>query len=427
MLALGLTLGLVLGGCGSKDDDKQTQAPVEKTETEPEKAAEPEAEPVPEEENTEIEGVGDYISECPEVEMSRSSLKYTDENDNLIISCAYNDSIEVFSGYYDVDVLNDLLKEECDTNVESIENEYEVLKDLYDNSPEELGKIDDPNPYIAPLSLEIQMFPTRRDGKVISFRKMVSEFGGDYRTGYVYSGLNYSVQNQQLLGIEDVIYDMEGFMDYAYSEAANQLDAWDDGLDILYDGADEVAANINSCEWYLNASGIDFVINPGEVADEEYGAVAINFPYHEILDYINPDFIPNTEDGILELEKGEVAQATEISGMLVSFENEGGPNADGYSYLKVDENGYTVTEAGYIDEISIYKRLDGVYIFTNYTIAGGRECFSVFDISDGSIREIYSKTDAFITAYSLSQEAIEVTYDSLESEFIPVTEIIPDK
>lgn len=375
----------------------------------------------------EDEGRGDYISNCPIVTVSTHQTDLRDDNDLWIIGARY-DEIDVFSAMYDVDKINESLAKACSDDEQAVNEEYENLSKLYDEKPEKYSQMEG-NENSPLMSAVVNYRLGRVDPYIISLlRTGVLDNGSDGRE-YGMLGMTYSVETGEMLQLSDIIVeDMDAFGKYATDVALEQLVDMEAQGAVLLNGFDAIVENITDYEWYLNATGLTFVFNPGVLMPNEFGVGEITIPYEDLTSFLDGMFLPGYEDGILAMQPGKEAMTTTIDGMMASFTCDQDTDSGKYtSIIHVDNTNTIITEDGIITGASLFKRQEKIYMFVNYYI-GERINFSVYDITDGNINEIYGQSDVGYIVRSLNQETVDVCgkMDLSDKETLSIQQIIPD-
>lgn len=434
-LAIAMLTGIILTGCNGEKE--ATPEPAQESETELEEV--PATENIEEDlvtdnseeeiiediDSEEIGGRGDYISDCPTLEFGYEYPDVYDEDGNWIVE-AYYPTINVFCDFDDYSAAAESVTASCNGYEHWVAESLEEIQALIDTGDEALSNLEKSQD--MPLtSATVDVSPSRVDSKVISLFEYYYYFAGGAHPSYECGASNIDVATGKELSLEDVIKDMDGFESYALAKAKADAQEYADSDDIVYfDDIETAVADILSQKWYFDASGIEFCYNPGEIAPYACGILTFTMPYDELLSYMNNEYMPNTEDGFLAMPIDEECQATVISGMMVSAANENG--YDGPGYISAGNTRKTIVEDGYIQEAYLFKRLQGIYIFANY-YQNDRLFFSVYDVTDGDVKEIYSVSDEGFARNELSQDFITLcsseNAENYTEEAVNIDQIIP--
>lgn len=429
LLSAALVASLTLGGCASKEEPAQPAPEATETVEETVDTAEAAVDEIvdePSETDDEVlqeeGGRGDYISFCPALNITKESHQSLDEDGNWLMD-SYYPVVSVFSDAVDVSILDESLSSANTKYKESVEDRANEIDELFSEGDELLMSLET-SPEFPLTSATLDVFPSRVDENIISLVEFYYYFAGGAHPSYEYDATVMDVNTGKTLSLEDVISDMDGFSSYAVSKALEIAEGYTVDKDMMfYDGFEENINDITGHRWYLDASGIEFIFNPEEIAPYAVGLITFCMPYDEILSYMVSNYIPNNEDGILAMPINSRCQATVIDGMMVSASN---GSYEGPAVISAGNVQYTITEGGYITDAYLLKRTMKQYVFANY-YDNGRLNFAVFDVTGGEVKEIYSQTDVGFIGETLSEDTFTLRSETDEdySEVLSMETVIP--
>ena len=408
LLALAMVSSIALTGCNTVREAPPELTPEAQKELEEKQAAQSEQEEQTEvttQDGEEVEGRGDYISDCPMLEFDIETSDVLDEDGNWIIE-AYYPTIAAYNDFDDITAAAESIEASCNGYEHWVAECTDEINEMINGGDEILNNMEKSQD--MPLtSATVDVYQSRVDSNVISILEYYYYFAGGAHPSYEYGACVIDSKTGKDLSISDLIDDMDGFETYALERAKQVAEDYGKAGDVqYYEDIDTAVANILDQKFYLDAAGIEFMYNPDEIAPYACGMLTFLMPYDEILSYINKEYLPNIEDGYMAMPLGEKCQSTVINGMMVSFDDENGIAGPGY--ITAGDTRKTVVEDGYIEEAYLYKRLEKIYVFANY-YQNDRPFFSVFDVTDGDVREIYSVSDMKFDRNTLSQNFVTLT------------------
>lgn len=423
LISAAMVSSMILGGCGAKEEPAQAaNEPVKETTVE-EPAEEPSEvteEPAPEEGqegNIEEEGGrGDYISFCPYLDITKKGDDILDGDGNWVIE-SYYPEILVQSAYVDTSVLQETIDSSCQYYQDCVNDRVNEIKEMLDEEDELLTSLER-SPEFPLASATVDVFPTRVDENIISLGEFYYFFAGGSHPSYEYDGLVIDTNSGKELFIEDVLKDVDGFASYAVDKAFEEIGDFENRGVEFFEDYEEAINNIMGHRWYFSGAGLEFIYNPEEIAPYAVGMISFIMPYEEILSYLADNYIPNLEDGFLVMPINCPVQATVIDGMMVTVENN---EAEGTAILSAGDISKTVSGDGRFIQAYLFKRTQKQYVFANY-VDNGRLNFSVFDVTGGDVKEIYSQSDVGFRRETLSEETVTL-YSSVDEDYEEVVSI----
>lgn len=296
---------LLLGGCGStENDDKDNDKPDQTVESD---AVEPEDEPTPEPEDVVVQPevtpeptavpVEPTITEAPaeptttEAPVEKSGIPtitihplhkewLADDGTTRLLT------VDDFALYIESDGFHSLQNSFNEQHPGILDEDYaDILSwatEHYTNSNDSFWG------YSSSLTAEW----ARLDSNVVSLRVVYSDYTGGAHGMYAYAGETYDVKTGKLLYLSDIIKDVEGFYPLAVDYLIDALYAeYEDALFSDYSNwVAEIVVPENEPNWYLTASGIVISFSPYEVGPYAMGAPEITLPYEIFGEYILDEY-----------------------------------------------------------------------------------------------------------------------------------------
>ncbi|MBQ7943180.1 MAG: DUF3298 domain-containing protein [Lachnospiraceae bacterium] len=142
----------------------------------------------------------------------------------------------------------------------------------------------------------MKLTPERIDDVIASFRALHSNYTGGAHGNYGYTGYTFDVETGELLTLDRVIADDEGFQAAAIQRILEVLEAepYASGVFSDYEATVRGAfAQDGFLTWYLSQDGIVVTFDPYEVGPYAMGAVEIPLPYEEFKDFMAIKYRPN--------------------------------------------------------------------------------------------------------------------------------------
>lgn len=306
-LALLLCGALLLSGCGSaKDDDKDDDKPdqtVESDENEPDEDSpddtetEPTAAPddvvppeaTPEPTDTPVIPDEPTTTEAPVAETlfpivsihPHQRIWYADDQTTELLTA------DTFTLYVENDGFNALQNSFNEQHFGINDDDYtEILSWAIDHYTTDSSSF-----WGYYSSIEAEM--SRCDSNIVSLRITYSDYTGGAHGMYAYAGETYDTKTGQLLYLDDIIADVEGFYPLAVDYIIDALYAeYEDGL--FSDYQTQVSSSIvpgSEPNWYLSGSGIVISFSPYEVGPYAMGAPEVTLPYETFGEYIKEDYL----------------------------------------------------------------------------------------------------------------------------------------
>lgn len=295
-----LTGILLLGGCSSDsakdtiqapaDGDAlpsagtqaSTQIPTVEAPTEEEERATEETMPpdVPEDE--------DMGRAIPQIVMEDSFQDWYSDDGTLLLDATFS-SVSVQNSGFDnlsaaLDDLSDSIR--ADISGDNEDSLLETAKSSYSTGNKEYDFIN----YSCDQSFSLG----RVDADVVSLRMYSYIYSGGAHGNYGATGYTFDVESGNLLALEDILADKEGF----YSEATGYI------VDVLYEehgkelfsdyakSVEENWTNGHGPEYYLDASGIVIPFNPYSVGPYVMGDTQVTLSYKRFGKYMDPRYLP---------------------------------------------------------------------------------------------------------------------------------------
>lgn len=283
MVALGVAVILLLGGCSEPKEEPVVEE-VPQTE-ESEAAAEEElvTEPVeePEEESASI---------SVNIDTNQKNYYFKETEDSYL-----------YLQYCDVTVdggENANLKK----NIEnwSMEQSEGLRSEAVSLEAEAVAAREDRGEYFDSYSLVQEVAAARIDGRVVSLMEDTYYYLGGAHGIFYKAGINFDAKNGKRLEFQEIFSDYENFKAHATERIIYQLQ--ENYGENLFDDYIETVENMwqdaQEPQWYFEASGLVIVLEQYMVGPYSVGLPEIYLPYAEIKQYIKEAYLPDNQDGI---------------------------------------------------------------------------------------------------------------------------------
>ncbi|MBQ4522699.1 MAG: hypothetical protein IJA10_07085 [Lachnospiraceae bacterium] len=261
-------------------------------------------------------------------------------------------------------------------------------------------------------SLEVE----RADSRVVSLLEYTSTYTASENDILKYTGLNFDTENGNMLSLSDILDDEEGF----YLAATDYIieDLKETQIEYLIPGYEEKVADMwnGNVSWYLDATGVTIVLNPGE-ADEivspsaNYNGIYTTLPYSEFSEFLSEKYAGNQHKGIARLCTGETCLLETSNGMIdVSVELQ--TNYDmglSSSIIHVGDSEVKIGEFSYTEAAYIMKRNDDrVFLIITSDYMSDDYLTSLYEITDGTIKFCDEIPDASLGGATINTEMISL-------------------
>lgn len=395
LAALATLLMLVFGGCG-----KETEAPVVTEEPEiVEEAVETE------EVSEEVPAGEEIVAEFPlsiHINTNRKTY-YNEESEDAYLYLQYCD-VEVETTEYT----------KLERNIENWSMERsEELRRFYQSFEEPTSEEVQNSENSYTYTLHQYLTIARADSAVVSLLDDTYQYiSGNESSTFYRKGINFDSESGKRLGLSDIFYDYEGFIESAKVRIVEELES--DYSEQLYEDYLTTVENLwqeeSEPEWYLDASGIVIVLQQLSVGPYSVGTPEICLPYTEFASYIKTAYLPGNQEGVALFKQNQevylsLPGAEEEVPMMLRSELK-----DDFMYnslwLGNDEEqlqDYVVVQNAYI------VRTDGeIYCMVEVDEASDDYKTYIFRVTEGTLEkvdEIYAAIDmGNISAYEIRME-----------------------
>lgn len=291
MLALGLAVMLVLGGCAEEPKEpviEETPQVEETVETEEQEIVE--EEPIAELTDTET---------VLKVNVDKNQKTYYLENSEL----AY-----LYLEYCDVKVsggLNENLKK----NIEnwSMEQNEEFRSEAVSLETDAAEAMNNAGEELWQYTISQNVETARIDGSVVSLIEDTYHYMGGAHGTLIREGINFDVKNGKRIDFQELFSDYENFKSYATDRIIYQLqENYEDQLFEDYvETIESMWLNDLGPSWYFDASGMVIVLEQYMVGPYSLGIPEIYLPYVEIRQYIKEAYMPDTADSVARFRQNQ--------------------------------------------------------------------------------------------------------------------------
>lgn len=263
-------------------------------------------------------------------------------------------------------------------------SQYDNSKKAYKlnaDSAEDGAKVDK-------FSMKRSVSVTRGDSEVLSIR-MNDKTNLGTKTSASVTGHNYDSYTGSELKLADIATDLTKLTSICSEEILISTTDADRFGDVLFnDGyTDTLSALVSDGHWYLNADGMVFTADPGEIADDKYGSFEFTVSYGSLSSVLKPDIIPEKLAGD---SNGEIA-----ADFTVNL-NSGSSLVIVGKPAEKESDCVIVTVTGKISSISLYS----VSYKSSGKLSVGSQLWYCSDLSEGAAfivdRELKSSPDLMI-------------------------------
>ena len=292
MTLLSMAVVVVLSGCGAdtKEDNSVLEEDVAVVLREEVPALAQTAEAVEAETTTmETESVVEQVIHKPELEVTPiEEVWYTEDGTQVLLTATCR-KVEVKNEGFDV--LAQALSEWSELIYNEVLAEAEECASW---AAEHYAFLEDPTQFIEYYT-SIDFGPARVDDVVVSLSGGHEAYTGGAHGNYGFVGYTFDVETGELLTLDRLIADDEGFQEAAIQEILAVLEAEPYVSMIFADYESTVRglfAQDGYVSWYLSEEGIVITLDPYEVGPYSMGSVEINLPYEDFSQYMALKYRP---------------------------------------------------------------------------------------------------------------------------------------
>lgn len=289
VLALGVAVMLVLGGC--------TEKPEEPVVEETPKVEEGEGIEVVEEETESIVPEKQAVPLSVSIDTNQKTY-YFEDGEKAYLYLQYCD-VTVEGGE------NVNLKK----NIEnwSMERSEQLRSEALSFESDAAENLKNTGDFFNNYSLYQRITTSRIDSQVVSLLENTDYYTGGAHGMFCREGINFDAQSGKRLNLSEIFSDYEGFQAVATEKIIDYLktnyeeELFPDYIEMV-EGlwADELGP-----EWYFDGSGIVIIIQQYLVGPASVGAPEIHLPYAEMKQYIKEIYLPDDSDGVSKFEKNQ--------------------------------------------------------------------------------------------------------------------------
>lgn len=383
MMAIGLAVMLVFGGCGKQPEEPAVEETIVVEETEPEEA---------EKEQKEEKMSNSKQSEAVEIHVDSKRKNYYFEG---------TEESYLYLQYCDIAV-NGGENENLKRNIENWsmeQNEYlrsqAAFFESYAAEEKKEGK-----EYFNTYSLLQDVMTVRNDGSVVSLREdLYCYLGGDHGTFYR-EGINFDAKSGKRLAFSEIFTDYENFKADATDRIIYQLEQ--NYSEVLFEDYAEIVETMWSDDmgprWYFDASGIVLVLEQYLVGPHSIGTPEIYLPYGEIRQYIKDAYLPQEQNGIALFRQNQevyltLPGETEETSMMLRSELK---NEMMYNSLWLGQEEFMLQDYVAVQNAYIVRCDGEIYCLVEVDEASDDYKTYIFRLTEGKlekIEEIYAGID----------------------------------
>ncbi len=144
------------------------------------------------------------------------------------------------------------------------------------------------DPYFSPYYISSTCEVARLDEYIFSMKRFDYEyFGGAHGNGVEW-GTTIDLVTGEELELIDLAIDSYALVDICTNYVLEELATRSDELFPEYETY--VSENLQNCNWYLDASGIQFVFTPYEIGPYASGNIVVCVPYSQVSTCMKPEY-----------------------------------------------------------------------------------------------------------------------------------------
>lgn len=398
ILADTLIISTMLSGCSQLIADRQNNKEETATEEEidlgiesasEEKSSEieeiEETEEAVETKNVEDEDYG-VQNELSKVQFNLKTDKRYDKTSNKILVTMDSQEVEIISD------VNPTLQDAVSkwSGGEDLSEGYDLDAIIKDAKEHYDSLDDDSKEYFQPYESTSANEITRNDGRVLSIKNYYYYYEGGAHGNYGYAGANFDVNTGELLKFEDILSDKEAFVDKATDYIINELEKnYADGLFPEYeDNVKDGIKDINSLDWWLDATGINIVYNPYEIGPYVMGAANVSLPYKTFDEYIKTKYTESETELIASVDANQdISQLIGSTSPVIVDVTLDDDEFNGVSIIAGMES-EEVCSCSFMECAYVIKRANGeVFILVSVDAMSSDYITYVYRIKDGIIEK----------------------------------------
>ncbi|MCD8232712.1 MAG: DUF3298 and DUF4163 domain-containing protein [Clostridiales bacterium] len=375
--------GIVLSGCGLSQDQQENSASQgsEAEEKNQEEISSQEPETNEDDQTADDDfSSGDAVSTAavPKVTLETEYRNWYSDDEEYWLMQAECDSISVTGDGCDV-----LCTAVNQWNAEQTDSFWNYCEDLSEDAAACIGdSIADPDSYFYESCREIEV--ARVDESVLSLVIMNYDYLGGAHGYDGYTAVSFDAVNGDILELEDILEDTDGFQEAAESYIIENLE--ENYSDELFEGYEDAVASMWDAEpvWYLDAEGITFVFNAYELGPYSMGEAIVTCSYEEFGSYMKDSYAGMNGAGAGKFSLNTDIQTT--SGTLsVNMDTDGD---EGMYPLVLSLDGETAEagEFGRFGEAYLLTLSDGrSFVLCDADYASDDYVTFLYEITDGEI------------------------------------------
>lgn len=388
LVALGVAMLLVLGGCGKEPEEPVV---VETPEIEVEEVTE--AEELPAEEMVE-----ETIPLSVNINTNNKTYYFEGGED------AY-----LYLQYCDVTVEGDEY-ENLKRNIENWSLERsEGLRSLYASFEESASQDAEDHEEFYGYSLYQTVSTARIDERIVSLLDDTYQYTGGAHGMFYREGVNFDAASGKKLALQDIFSDYENFTEVATERIIYHLNEnyGEELFDEYIKTVEKMWLDDMEPEWYLDGSGIVVVLQEYSVGPYSIGTPEIHLPYAEFEQYIKEAYLPDASEGVARFEKNqeiflELSGAEEIPMMLqYDWQEEDIPSCS----LWLGENEKSIEIFAALDQAYLVKCREETFCMIQVDMGSDDYVTYIYRLTDGVIEEI-AEIDASIDAGNINTYGI---------------------
>ncbi|MBE5853041.1 MAG: DUF3298 domain-containing protein [Lachnospiraceae bacterium] len=278
------------------------------------------------------------------------------------------------------------------------------------------------------LSFDSSYMHTRFDHKVLSLWHTYSDYLLGPHGSYSFDGITFDVATGERILLADLIKDnYSDFENFAKEYLLSELLIWA-GEDYLAE--DELASTLDSCEletyipWYLNGSGLVFIINPYTIGPYAMGSTEVCIPYSQLFPYIKEEYLPNDGAYIGQIFANvdsryggfpTASDSEDLSDEVAAtkafrIDTDINGEYEGGVLLSTATSEEVLTDYGYFQSAYFVRKSDGKdYLLTCIDQMSGDYDTTLYQLENGSINKITSLPGNQLTSGTVFENSFMCT------------------
>lgn len=232
------------------------------------------------------------MAELPKVEIThRHELRYSIDQQVALLEVNI-DQVELSGAGYEkaAATVKDIFSKSDDSVIEMIQlaqSDYDCYKDNYDM-------------WMFPYSIYSDCNVSRLDKRILSLHQSYYDYFGGAHGMHSESGITIDLETGEELALVDLAEDSDVLLKCCVEEIKKQLE---ERADELFESYEEyISENIQTTNWYMDASDIVFVYSPYEIGPYASSVIEARVPFDKLTEIMKPEYRPMDDLFICRVE-----------------------------------------------------------------------------------------------------------------------------